>query len=41
MRQASRLYDRRDALGRSDLITIEAEDIRASSVFADASGDLH
>ena len=40
MRQASRLYDRRDALGRADLITIEAEDILASSVFADAPGDL-
>ena len=41
MRQASRLYDRRDALGRTDLITIEAEDILASSVFADAPGDLN
>jgi probable Rubsico expression protein CbbX len=40
MRQASRLYDRRDALGRADLITIEAEDILASSVFADAPGNL-
>jgi probable Rubsico expression protein CbbX len=39
MRQASRLYDRRDALGRTDLITIEAEDILASSVFADPSAD--
>ena len=41
MRQASRLYDRRDALGRTDLITIEAEDILASSVFADVPGDLN
>jgi probable Rubsico expression protein CbbX len=41
MRQASRLYDRRDALGRTDLITIEAEDILASSVFADVTGDLN
>jgi probable Rubsico expression protein CbbX len=41
MRQASRLYGRRDALGRTDLITIEAEDILASSVFADAPGDLN
>jgi probable Rubsico expression protein CbbX len=41
MRQASRLYDRRDALGRSDLITIEAEDILASSVFAEVPGDLN
>ena len=41
MRQASRLYDRRDALGRAELIAIEAEDILASSVFADVSGDLN
>jgi probable Rubsico expression protein CbbX len=41
MRQASRLYNRRDALGLSDLITIEAEDILASSVFADVPGDLN
>jgi len=40
MRQASRLYDRRAALGRSDLVAIEAEDILASSVFADDDGDL-
>jgi probable Rubsico expression protein CbbX len=40
MRQASRLYDRRDALGRTDLVAIEAEDILASSVFADDDGDL-
>jgi probable Rubsico expression protein CbbX len=35
MRQASRLYDRRDLLERQQLVTIEAEDIRASSVFGD------
>jgi probable Rubsico expression protein CbbX len=40
MRQASRLYDRRDALERSDLVTIEAADILASSVFTDEDGDL-
>jgi len=40
MRQASRLYERRDALDRSDLVTIQAEDILASSVFSDEDGDL-
>ncbi len=40
MRQASRLYDRRDALERTDLVTIDAEDILASSVFAADDGDL-
>jgi probable Rubsico expression protein CbbX len=41
MRQASRLYDRRDALGRAELMAIEAQDILASSVFADDDdGDL-
>jgi probable Rubsico expression protein CbbX len=40
MRQASRLYDRRDALDRSDLVTIEADDILASSVFSDEDGEL-
>jgi probable Rubsico expression protein CbbX len=40
MRQASRLYDRRAALERRDLVTIEAADILASSVFADEDGDL-
>jgi probable Rubsico expression protein CbbX len=40
MRQASRLYDRREALERRDLVTIEAADILASSVFADEDGDL-
>jgi probable Rubsico expression protein CbbX len=39
MRQASRLYDLRDALGRADLMTIDAADILASSVFAQ-DGDL-
>ncbi len=40
MRQASRLYDRREALQRRDLVTIEAADILASSVFAGEDGDL-
>ena len=40
MRQASRLYERRDELDRSDLVTIEAADILASSVFSDEDGDL-
>ena len=40
MRQASRLYDRRDVLERADLMTIEADDILASSVFDDDDGDL-
>jgi probable Rubsico expression protein CbbX len=40
MRQASRLYDRREALERRDLVTIEAADILASSVFADEDGEL-
>ena len=40
MRQASRLYDRREALERRDLVTIEAADILASSVFAGEDGDL-
>jgi probable Rubsico expression protein CbbX len=39
MRQASRLYDLRDALGRADLMTIDAADILASSVFAE-EGDM-
>jgi probable Rubsico expression protein CbbX len=33
MRQASRLYERREALERDDLVTLEAEDILASSIF--------
>ncbi|MGI8779052.1 MAG: CbbX protein [Solirubrobacteraceae bacterium] len=40
MRQASRLYERREALERADLVTIEAEDILASSVFEDEDGEL-
>ena len=40
MRQASRLYERRDDLDRGDLVTIEAADILASSVFSDEDGDL-
>ena len=39
MRQAGRLYDRRDDLSREDLVTIEAEDILASSLFADEDGE--
>jgi probable Rubsico expression protein CbbX len=38
LRQASRLFARRDgALARSDLMTIEAADIRASRVFTEAA----
>jgi len=40
MRQASRLYERREALDRTDLVTIEAQDILASSVFDDEDGEL-
>ena len=40
MRQASRLYERREELDRGDLVTIEAADILASSVFGDEDGDL-
>ena len=40
MRQAGRLYERRDALERADLVTVEAEDILASSVFDDEDGEL-
>ena len=40
MRQASRLYERRATLERADLVTIEAEDILASSVFDDEDGEL-
>jgi len=39
MRQAGRLYDRRDELTRADLVTIEAEDILASSLFSDEDGE--
>ena len=47
LRQASRLFAKRDAtLARSDLMTIESVDIRASRVFADAAlagtdGEMH
>ncbi len=40
MRQAGRLYERRATLERADLVTIEAEDILASSVFEDEDGEL-
>ena len=40
MRQASRLYERRETLDRDDLVTIEAADILASSVFEDEDGEL-
>jgi probable Rubsico expression protein CbbX len=39
MRQAGRLYDRRDDLTRDDLVKIEAEDILASSLFSDEDGE--
>ena len=39
MRQAGRLYERRESLERADLVTIEADDIRASSVFDDEDDD--
>jgi probable Rubsico expression protein CbbX len=39
MRQAGRLYERRDKLTREDLVTIKADDIFASSVFADEEGE--
>ncbi len=39
MRQASRLYERRDELGRDELVTIEAPDILASSVFDGDDGE--
>ncbi|MDQ4049322.1 MAG: CbbX protein, partial [Actinomycetota bacterium] len=35
MRQAMRLFDSEDELTKEDLITIDAEDIRQSSVFSD------
>ncbi len=40
MRQASRIYERRDVLERADLVTIEAADILASSVFEGEDGEL-
>ena len=39
MRQAGRLYDRRDELTREDLVTIKADDILASSLFSDEDGE--
>ena len=39
MRQAGRLYKRRDDLSREDLMTIEAEDILASSLFGEDDDD--
>ncbi|MGI8728961.1 MAG: CbbX protein [Solirubrobacteraceae bacterium] len=39
MRQAARLYDRRDELTREDLVTIKADDILASSLFSDEDGE--
>ena len=39
MRQAGRLYDRRDELTKEDLVTIEADDILASSLFSDEDGE--
>jgi probable Rubsico expression protein CbbX len=39
LRQASRLYERRDELTREDLVTIKAEDILASSLFDDEGDD--
>ena len=41
LRQASRLYDRRANLTREELVTIEEDDIRASSVFDDDSDGDH
>ena len=35
MRQAMRLFDSEAQLTKEDLVTIEAEDIRQSSVFSD------
>jgi len=39
LRQASRLYERRDELTKEDLVTIKAEDILASSLFDDEGDD--
>jgi probable Rubsico expression protein CbbX len=39
MRQAGRLYERRDDLSKEDLMTIKAEDILASSLFDDDNDD--
>jgi probable Rubsico expression protein CbbX len=39
MRQAGRLYDRRNDVTREDLMTIDEQDIRASSLFSDEKGE--
>jgi probable Rubsico expression protein CbbX len=39
LRQASRLYERRDDLSKEDLVTIKAQDILASSLFDDEGDD--
>ena len=39
MRQAGRLYADRENLSKEDLMTIKAEDILASSLFADEDGE--
>ena len=39
MRHAGRLYDRRDDLTKEELVTIEADDILASSLFSDEDGE--
>jgi hypothetical protein len=39
MRQAGRLYANRQNLTKEDLMTIKAEDILASSLFADEDGE--
>jgi probable Rubsico expression protein CbbX len=39
MRQAGRLYAKRDNLSKEDLMTIKAEDILASSLFGDEEGE--
>jgi hypothetical protein len=39
MRQAGRLYANRENLSREDLMTIKADDILASSLFADEEGE--
>jgi probable Rubsico expression protein CbbX len=39
LRQASRLFEAETALGRDELMTIEAEDLLKSSVFAESEGE--
>ncbi len=39
MRQAGRLYEKRDEVTKDDLMTIEEADIRASSLFDEESPD--